>query len=133
MAIALTSILIDEQFEGLSRGKRTGTGHLGNAKGALVVFGAHLELRRGGRQLNRGLLLVDRQLVCAIRVVLTREIIDFLSPLDHSLLSLTIVWVRRTGPLLRHSILMMSEELHFCALFRMTDDLKALLRAHLLA
>ena len=77
--------------------------------------------------------MVDRQLVCAIRVVLTREIIDFLSPLDHSLLSLTIVWVRRTGPLLRHSILMMSEELHFCALFRMTDDLKALLRAHLLA
>ena len=77
--------------------------------------------------------MVDRQLVCAIRVVLTRVIIDFLGPLDHSLLSLSIVRVRSTGPLLCHSILMLSEELHFCALFRMADDLKALLRAHLLA
>lgn len=49
MAIALASLLVDEQFEWLGRGKRTGSGHLGNAKGALVVFGAHLELCRGGR------------------------------------------------------------------------------------
>lgn len=49
MAIALASLLVDEQFEWLGRGKRTGSGHLANAKGALVVFGAHLELCRGGR------------------------------------------------------------------------------------
>ena len=49
MAISLASLLVDEQFEGLGRGKWTGGGHLGNAKGALVVFGAHLELCRGGR------------------------------------------------------------------------------------
>ena len=50
MAIALAcSILADEQFEGLGLCKRTGCGHLGSTKGALVGFGAHLELCRGGR------------------------------------------------------------------------------------
>ena len=49
MAIALASLLVDEQFEGLIASKRTICGHLSYAKRALIVFGAHLELCRGGR------------------------------------------------------------------------------------